>query len=308
MEIIGVDQGYGYVKTSNCIFPAGVGKFDNEPPFLERTLFYKDKYYTVGSHPDGLATAKTADEDYYVMTLAAVAEELSFRHRPRTGSICIAAGLPLTTFSAEKAEFEKYLFQDEGRMIDFMYEGKEYHIRIEKVFLYPQGYAAIIPRLAEIKGACTVVDIGTGTTDILPITSDKIPDLKHARTIPQHGISTCIAAVNEQISRRFSAEYSSQEIIDMIMQNEVQTNPKALEVCIKTIEDFATSTLNILRQNKVNYNLTQTFICGGGAALLEKHAKNIDFEETCITFLPDIRLNAKGYEALARSTMKKTAV
>ena len=272
MEIIGVDQGYGFVKTSNCIFPAGVAKFDNEPPFLERTLFYKGKYYTVGSHPDGLATAKTVDEDYYVMTLAAVAAELSYRNRPKTGSICIAAGLPLTTFSAEKAEFEKYLFQDEGRMIDFKYEGKEYHIRIEKIFLYPQGYAAIIPKLGEIQGACTVVDIGTGTTDILPITSDKIPDLKHARTIPQHGISTCIASVNEQISRRFSAEYSPQEIIDMIMLRDVHTNPKALEVCMQTIGDFASATLNILRQNKVNYNLTQTFICGGGAALLEKHA------------------------------------
>ena len=76
---------------------------------------------------------------------------------------------------------------------------------------------------------------------------------------------------------------------------------------MQTIGDFASATLNILRQNKVNYNLTQTFICGGGAALLEKHAKNIDFEETCITFLPDIKMNAKGYEVLAKNTIKKTA-
>lgn len=307
MEIIGVDHGFGYVKTKTAIFAAGVARFENEPPFMQKTLKYNGAYYTVGGQPDGLASGKTSNEEYYVLTLAAIAEELKNRKMP-VANVHLAAGLPLTTFGKEKSEFEQYLLQDKRQVISFEYEMKKYQIRIEKVSLYPQGYAAIAPMLSSINGSCYIVDIGTGTTDILFIGSDKIPDMKRARTIPQHGISTCISAVNEQISREFGVEFASQEIIDMIRGKDVVTNKKAKEVCNSAISDFAAVTLDILRQNKVNYMLTPTYIIGGGATLLEKHVGNLKIDDTCIKYLQDIRLNAIGYEMLAECSSKKEDV
>lgn len=291
--IIGIDHGYGFIKTKNVIFGAGVAQFDAPPAIMERVVAYNGNYYSVGGTPDGLAGNKTDNDDYYILTLAAIAEELKLR-AITVASITICAGLPLTRFGAEKKSFIEYL--SKNKEVKFEYEGKEYQIRIKEVKVFPQGYSAIIPFLKGI--SCYVVDIGTGTTDIISVTSDNIPDMKNARTM-QHGISTCIAAVNEQINREFGSEMLSNQIIDMIIGKDVVTNPKAKKICEKAISDFADSTLNLLRQVKVNYMLTPTYILGGGATLIEKYAHNLNLEDTCIKLIPDIKANAKGFELLA---------
>lgn len=294
--IIGIDQGYGYTKTRNGIFASGVAKFDNEPGVKDRVLKYNGAWYTVGCMPDGLAGKKTINEDYYVITLAAIAEELSIRNI-RNANVVLAAGLPLTRFGGEKKDFREYLMQANGKTIEYAYEGKNYNIRIEDVDLYPQAYAAIIPKLSDTEGPCYVVDIGTGTTDIIAVGSDHVPDMRAAKTL-QHGISTCVSAVNEAVNRAFSSDMMAGQIIDIIRGEKVATSPKAYKICTEAIKEFANSTLNILRQNKVNYELTPTYILGGGATLLKNYA-DIDVDETCIHYITDIKANAIGYEYLS---------
>ena len=34
MKIIGIDNGYGNIKTANCCFPAGLTAYDAEPVFI----------------------------------------------------------------------------------------------------------------------------------------------------------------------------------------------------------------------------------------------------------------------------------
>ena len=36
--IIGIDSGYGNIKTANCCFPASVSVYDKEPVFKENLL------------------------------------------------------------------------------------------------------------------------------------------------------------------------------------------------------------------------------------------------------------------------------
>ena len=74
--IIGIDHGYGFTKTSNSIFASGVAKFKEQPPVTANIVQYNNMYYQIGVAPDGLTTDKTANEDYYILTLAAIAEEL----------------------------------------------------------------------------------------------------------------------------------------------------------------------------------------------------------------------------------------
>ena len=38
--IIGIDSGYGNIKTANCCFPASVSAYDKEPVFKENLLVY----------------------------------------------------------------------------------------------------------------------------------------------------------------------------------------------------------------------------------------------------------------------------
>ena len=106
MVVIGIDHGYGNMKTANCCFPTGVMKSDTEPTFVSDLLVWNGKYYSIGvGHKESTAD-KFTDEDYYVLTLAAIARELR-RERITDAAVFIAAGLPLTWVSEQKAEFKK---------------------------------------------------------------------------------------------------------------------------------------------------------------------------------------------------------
>ena len=46
--IIGIDHGYGNIKTANHIFKTGLLKNDGEPLFTKNMIVYNGKYYTIG--------------------------------------------------------------------------------------------------------------------------------------------------------------------------------------------------------------------------------------------------------------------
>ena len=75
-KIIGIDHGYGNMKTANHYFPSGILSFDAEPLFTGDMLTYNGKYYLIGEGHKEFITEKVNDEDYYILTLAAIAKEL----------------------------------------------------------------------------------------------------------------------------------------------------------------------------------------------------------------------------------------
>lgn len=44
MKIIGIDNGYGNIKTANCCFPAGLTVHGAEPVFKDDLLVYDGRY------------------------------------------------------------------------------------------------------------------------------------------------------------------------------------------------------------------------------------------------------------------------
>ena len=47
-KIIGIDHGYGNMKTANCCFPTGITAYDHEPLFTGDMLTYNGRYYLIG--------------------------------------------------------------------------------------------------------------------------------------------------------------------------------------------------------------------------------------------------------------------
>ena len=172
-KIIGIDHGYGNMKTANCCFPTGVIASDTEPPFTNDLLVWNNKYYSIGVGHKEFTADKFTDEDYYILTLAAIARELN-RERITDAKIFIAAGLPLTWVTRQKEEFKKYLLQHQT--VDFNFRRTDYHIEIIGADVFPQGFAAIAERLGEFKGTTMLCDIGNGTMNLLKI-SDRKPDI-----------------------------------------------------------------------------------------------------------------------------------
>lgn len=137
--VIGIDHGYGNMKTATRCFPSGVARYDKEPIFQNNLLVYNDMYYQIGEEHKEFCAEKTQDEDYYVLTLAAIARELDGKGMNRA-KVHIAAGLPLTWGATQKEDFQKYLLQNE--CVDFTFRNKEYHVEFAGADIYPQGFAA----------------------------------------------------------------------------------------------------------------------------------------------------------------------
>ena len=84
--------------------------YDKDPTFKENLLVYNNRYYLVGEEHKEFLSDKMADNDYYILTLAAIAKELNIRHLT-SAKVHIAAGLPLTWVSEQKETFKAYLMQ-----------------------------------------------------------------------------------------------------------------------------------------------------------------------------------------------------
>ena len=159
--IIGIDHGYYAIKTKQVCFPTGLMRYTYEPYTMQNVLQYGGAYYVCGTGRQTLVKDKTANDNYYLLTLAALAQEIRKRKGERTAKVILAAGLPLAGFGREKQKFKEYLFRKE-QPVRFFYEGEHYEIQIEDVKLFPQGYSALAlyPECLKDEPSVLLVDIG----------------------------------------------------------------------------------------------------------------------------------------------------
>ena len=169
---IGIDHGWSHIKTRNSCFVSGVGELGGEPMVWDNILEYNGKYYRIGGERLKVQEDKVCNENYYLLTLAAIAKEFKCRGL-KEAHIALAAGLPIGRFGAERKAFMNYL--NKNHMVRFRYEKTQYTAVIDKVFIYPQCYGAVVEKLPSMTGQEYVVDIGSWTIDTLKII-DRAPD------------------------------------------------------------------------------------------------------------------------------------
>jgi len=153
IRVIAVDHGYGNIKTANTVTPTGVTASKTEPIFSGNILEYEGIYYRIGEGCKEFVADKALDEDYYILTLAAVARELNV-FGLREADVHLAAGLPLTWIRRQREEFRAYLLRREE--VRFRFNGKEYMLHFSGCSLYPQGYPAIVSQLAVLRGSISL--------------------------------------------------------------------------------------------------------------------------------------------------------
>ena len=170
---IGIDHGYSAIKTRHFSFPAGISLYSSEPYTLQNTLEFEGKFHVCGTGRQPILRDKTENDNYYLLTLAAIAKELRQRGAKTECSVCIAAGLPLASFGREKRAFRDYLLysypQKGPGPVCFRFEGIPYRIEIQDVRLFPQGYSALAihPEVLQNEPSILLMDIGGWTVDLM---------------------------------------------------------------------------------------------------------------------------------------------
>ena len=297
IEVIGIDHGWSNMKTSSQVFTTGVKEITTEPALFDGVLECKGKYYKVGSSRQEVRDTKTEDESFYLLTLAAVAKELK-RRGLWEARVFLAVGLPLTRFGSEKVDFMKYLTAEKD--VEFLYENVKYHILIESAAVFPQCYAAVADKLQTFNKKTLIVDIGSWTIDIMPVV-DKVPDESKCVTIPK-GLITCMRTINEQCVRQLNGELDESFIQDIMRTGRCEIDRKYYDIAKTEIEAFCERVYNSIREYGYNLSTTPIVFVGGGASVMKLFG---GISQNNISYITDVKANAKGYEQLAMMGLRK---
>lgn len=79
IEVIGIDHGWSGMKTVSQVFTTGVKEITTEPAFFNNVVEYNGSYYKVGGRRLEVRDLKVENDNFYLLTLAAVAKELNRR-------------------------------------------------------------------------------------------------------------------------------------------------------------------------------------------------------------------------------------
>ncbi len=266
--IIGIDHGYGNIKTANCCFKTGVASFEKEPTFKSNLLVYEDRYYLIGEEHNEFTADKMADSDYYILTPAAIGRELNIR-KQTSARVHLAAGLPLTWVSEQKDDFKKYLLQKDS--VDFTLRGVEYHVDFVGADIFPQGFAAVADHLRDFRGVNMLADIGNGTMNVMYI-NDRRPQEKKCFT-EKYGVHQCMLAVRENLLKRYGSA-ADETIIDQVLRHgTANISERYLTAIQSTARDYVAGIFRRLREHEYAPELRKLYVVSDGGCLINDYGQ-----------------------------------
>lgn len=289
--IIGVDHGYGNIKTAHRIISSGVDRIEGEAITQENILHYGNSYYSIGESHLTFLGEKTKDQGFYILTLAAIAEELNYRGMSEA-NIILSAGLPLAWTASQSKEFKRYLIQD--REPEFDYKGIHYHVYISRVMIFPQGFAEI-NSIGNITGEGMIVDVGNGTMNIMRVSNGNV--LEKSLVTENYGVSICVRNIQEAVSRAKGRNIDERILEGIIRSESPAGNDEITGLARRIAKEYAAEILKRLVVHGYEEEYMNLYVFGGGGCLL-RNFTDIS-EKKNVTFIDDLCANAKGFEFLA---------
>ena len=288
--LIGIDHGYGNMKTRHTVFKSGVKCYSTEPAIASNVLVYDGKYYVIGESHKVFIASKNEDEDYYILTLAAIAKELSFRGL-HSGDVVLAVGLPLNWLSNQKQDFTDYLMRN--KEVEFEFCKETYHIRICDVKVYPQGYAGIVASLPDYKGVHMLADIGNGTMNTLVITNGRpISDRMYTDKL---GVHQCVKRIYNAVQAECGKLPDESLIEEFLRHGRADVSNRISSVMQMEAEKYTEEIFEKLSEYEYDPEMVKLHIIGGGGCLIRNFGI---YDANSVEIITDICATAKGYESL----------
>lgn len=91
---IGIDHGYYAIKTRHCSFPAGLTAYGSHEPYTRQGLLeFGGCFFVCGSGRQPIQRDKTINDNYFLLTLAALAQEIRSRGAPTECTVRILSAI-----------------------------------------------------------------------------------------------------------------------------------------------------------------------------------------------------------------------
>ena len=293
---IGIDHGYYAIKTRHFSFPAGIAVYSHEPYTLQNTLEYGGKFFVCGTGRQPILRNKMENDNYYLLTLAAIAKEIKQRGEKAECSVNLASGLPLAGFGREKKPFREYLLRS-SQPVCFKFEGIPYKVTIEDVKLFPQGYSAIAihPELIQNEPSVLLMDIGGWTVDLMRL-DNGVPNASTCRSL-ELGMIRCIDETKEQIRRDIGMSVTDAQVERVLAGKACSMDEEARSIIQKQGRLYTERLLSAAMESGFDLKAIPVIMLGGGAAVVKGNVSEQD--GLCRVFaLIDDRVNAEGFERI----------
>ena len=294
--IIGIDHGYGNIKTANHCFPNGVESTNINPLLTKDILIFEDRSYQICQGHKSFLADKEGDEDYYILTLAAIAMELNDLNLTQA-DIIIAAGLPLKWAATQKDAFTAYLSRN--KEVQFSFRNVDYYIRISDVLVYPQGYAAVVPFKSRLSDLNMIADIGNGTLSSFFIGDGKV--LREGMYMDLFGTQQCIERIRDTFFAQTKRKINDYTVEAVLRSGKSNIPDNDLSIIRSVAEKYVNDIFDILRAHGYDENTMLLYIVGGGGCLVKNFYKG-SFDR--IRIIDDICATAKGYEYIAEIKLR----
>ena len=290
--IIGVDNGYGNMKTARRCFKTALVKYDSAPVLSRDYLEYDGKFYVIGEGHKGFVADKQSDEDNYILTLAAIAKELEARgmkNAVNTARVHLAVGLPLKWVQTQRETFRQYLMKN--RMVEVRYKSRLYRLEFVGCTVMPQCYSAVAENLKDFKGITLLADIGNGTMNLMYLNNGRPMESK--AWTEKLGVFQCYQKIHNLVQDN-TGECLMEEVIESFLRTgETDLPEKYAELMKQATVTYTEEIMQKLQDHEFNGELMRVYFMGGGARLVEQFGK---YNPERTVFNHDIRANAKGYE------------
>lgn len=301
--LIAIDHGNYAIKTPNHTFISGLSEHTVKPPMTDEIMEYDGRYWTLTSQRISYMRDKTQDERYFILSLFAIAKEMESRNRyTPVETVNLAVGLPPEHFGVLREKFANYFRR--GDPIKFVYKDKPYTILIDRVMVFPQAFAAVVPKSSLVVNTLRmfIVDIGGYTTDVLLLRKGS-PDLQFCRSL-----ETGIITMHNEIIRKVNALHDMRiedEHISAVLRGEETILPEDVKATIcRATKMHANNILNQLRELQVDFRSNPAVFIGGGSILLRPFIEESSAVEKA-DFITSPNANALGYEMLAKQQLSQ---
>ena len=302
--IIGVDAGYGNMKTARTINPTGLVAMDTKPFFDGDILEYNGTWYRIGEGHKAYNPDKTADEDFYILTLASIAAELS-TEQITEANVHLALGLPTTWTGRQREDYRRYMMRNPD--LRFTFNDVLYSIHLTDCIVFPQGYAALVPLMDSDKrfnefrqftGTVMMADIGNGTMDIMRLVNGK-PNDQHCWT-EVLGVNQCVLTARKQMMDKYGIDMPESVIEQFLRTGTANLARELLDNLTDIVRGYVNGLFDALRLHGYDARLMKLFVMGGGGCLVKHFGK---YDPSAVVFVDDLHASAKGYEYMAQGVI-----
>ena len=302
--LISIDHGNLYIKTPHTSFPSSIVRRYMHPPVTNDVLEYQGAIYTLSNNRLNYQYDKTLSDQYFLLTLVAIAKELEMVHTTQA-NIDLAVGLPPEHFGNLRTRFASY-FKKNTAPITFQFAGKEYTVELRHVMVFPQAFAAAITQ-QDVIGQyprLVIIDHGGYTFDYVGLRQKRL-DIDICGSLDS-GIITLYNQIRETVNAGYG-----QQLDDDLIQDVLSGQPTILSKDIKRIiHDYARThvenNLSKLRELHIDLHTMPVLIIGGGAMLLRSYYEQSP-QISKAFFCADTLANAKGFEQLGKAQLQQLA-